>query len=505
MPHKTTVAALVLGGLALLVLGCSGGSDDSPRLTLPTAYDQALITQYIQLSNEGYGALERGQQDSALAAFRKQAEVIPEGRWGLYNLACAYSRMGNADAALAYLDTAVTRGWTVVDHLENDPDLAPLRDDPRFAAILDKARQLDTEKMGMLAAGLPRDVTPPQGITDSAALVAWFDGQQEILRVNSQVWHPWQTAAANLDLEAKRLAATEALLGDRFDYDLERIISLGRMNSPYDEKWGAVSQTIMKEVDAYLATSPNAESASEACYRGVAAAIMEHGPAATGTPEGQAALAKAESYYGRMDSSYRRYGGAEGWILAARLGAAGEARETLYPQIKDFAARNAADENAMAVAKTLFPADMVKASWPIPLTATDIDGKPVSLEDYRGKVLLLDFWATWCGPCRAELPYLKAAYEKYRSQGFDILSISLDYPNQTTQDAYRAWITEAGMPWRHVYDEQNWTGGITQAFAVGSIPSPFLIGKDGTLIAMHDTCRGPALDTLIQKALAMQM
>lgn len=490
---------------ALAGLGCAGGQKDTAQVELPPFYDQQLLEQYGNLSNEGYDALQQGNQEAAVAAFSKQVELIPDGRWGHYNLACASCKAGDVEAAFALLDSAVAHGWTDAGHFEGDPDLKIVREDSRFTALIEKVRALDAQKQQMLAAGLPRYDTPPQQFADTLALAAWLEEQQGILRANARAWHPWQAAAASLDLEAKRLASMEALKGDQFDYDLERITTMARMKSPYEESWGPISATIMKEVEQYLTTKPDAESASEALYRGISAAIMQDGLEKMGTPTGQTAYAKAESYFGQMDPSSKRYGGAEAWLLASKLAAAGDHRADLYPEVREFAIKYAADETGMNISKALMAGDIVKASWPIPLTATDIDGKPVSLDDYKGKVVLVDFWATWCGPCRGELPYLKTAYEKYKPQGFEILSISLDYPDRTDQATYRTWIGENGMIWRHVYDEKNWVSPLTTSFAVGSIPAPFMIGKDGSLIGMHDECRGENLEPLIQKALAMQM
>ncbi len=491
--------------LTLSALGCSKAEQAASGLELPPNYDPAVLEQYGALNNEGYAAMQEAKFDEAIAAFTKQAALIPAGRWGHYNLACAYSKAGDVDAAFACLDTAVANGWTDAGHMEQDTDLEPLRGDARFTSLVDKARATDAAKQKLLAIGLPRYDAPPQQFTDTVALIAWLEEQQGILRANNRVRHQWQVSAAQMDLEAKRLAAMESLQPETFDYDLERILTMSRLQSPYKESWGPLCATIMSEVDAYLAKQPSADNASEALFRGVVAALMHYGPAKTGTPEGQLAYTKAEKYFGQMDPVSKKYGSAEAWLLGSKLAAAGDNRADFYPQVREFAIKYSTDKGAMGAAGILMAPDMVKANWPIAINTTDIDGKQVSLASYKGKVVLVDFWATWCGPCRVELPYLKAAYEKYNKQGFEILSISLDYPKETSQEAYRQWITENGMVWRHVYDEMNWESPLTLAYAVSSIPSPFLIGKDGALIGLHDDCRGESLDPLIQKALSGQI
>jgi hypothetical protein len=79
--------------------------------------------------------------------------------------------------------------------------------------------------------------------------------------------------------------------------------------------------------------------------------------------------------------------------------------------------------------------------------------------------------------------------------------VSLDYARRTTPEAYRKWITENKMPWRHVYDGQDWRGPLVKGFHVFSIPAPFLIGRDGSLQALGEECRGEKLTTSIERAL----
>ncbi|MCU0867167.1 MAG: TlpA family protein disulfide reductase [Planctomycetes bacterium] len=134
---------------------------------------------------------------------------------------------------------------------------------------------------------------------------------------------------------------------------------------------------------------------------------------------------------------------------------------------------------------------------PVPFTTTDMDGKSVSVADYKGKVLLIDFWATWCGPCMAELPHVLEAYQAYHDQGFEILGISLD--RDTDKEKLVNTIKDRGMSWRHVYDGKYWQAEVAQMHDVNSIPFTLLIGKDGKVVGMN--LRGEKLGEAVKAAL----
>ena len=134
---------------------------------------------------------------------------------------------------------------------------------------------------------------------------------------------------------------------------------------------------------------------------------------------------------------------------------------------------------------------------PFALKGNDLAGNPVSYDQYKGKVLLVDFWATWCGPCVAELPNVIAAYGKYHGQGFEVLGISLD--QKDARPKLEAFIKEHNMPWPQVYDGGYWQAANAVAYGVRAIPFTLLIGKDGKIAAVG--ARGPALAPAIEAAL----
>lgn len=110
-------------------------------------------------------------------------------------------------------------------------------------------------------------------------------------------------------------------------------------------------------------------------------------------------------------------------------------------------------------------------------TFTGLDGKAHKLSDYRGKVVLLDFWGTWCGPCVAAVPKLTEAYDKYRARGFEIVGVDAN----DTEEKLREFITAKKLTW--IQDREEETGPVHRLYRVVAWPSYFLIGKDGTIVA----------------------
>jgi peroxiredoxin len=105
-------------------------------------------------------------------------------------------------------------------------------------------------------------------------------------------------------------------------------------------------------------------------------------------------------------------------------------------------------------------------------------GGTVALSELRGKVVLIDFWASWCRPCRIENPNVKRVYSKYASKGFEILGVSLD----RDQAAWVKAIKDDGLPWKHVSDLGFWNNAAAQEYGVQSIPYTVLVDREGKIL-----------------------
>jgi thiol-disulfide isomerase/thioredoxin len=120
---------------------------------------------------------------------------------------------------------------------------------------------------------------------------------------------------------------------------------------------------------------------------------------------------------------------------------------------------------------------------PLDLKYTAADGREVDVAKLRGKVVLVDFWATWCPPCVAEVPKIVEAFQKHHSQGFEIVGVSLDQD----KDAMTSFTARKGMSWPQYFDGQKWDNKISSSFGVDEVPQMWLLDKKGMLVATTDS------------------
>jgi len=210
-------------------------------------------------------------------------------------------------------------------------------------------------------------------------------------------------------------------------------------------------------------------------------------------------------------------GGAAVTLIIDRKGngAFGKARENVYDAAKAFnidgssyqITQISADGSSLKLDKAAQPVDEVPLGLGAgdharTFTAHTTGGTAVSFpSDFKHQIVLLDFWATWCGPCMGEVPNVVEVYKKYHSQGFDILGISLD--NEQTALNVGKVTAAKGMSWPQVVDRKFWSAAVAVLYGIESIPHAYLVdGDTGVILAEGDDIRGPALGEAVGAAIA---
>jgi peroxiredoxin len=218
------------------------------------------------------------------------------------------------------------------------------------------------------------------------------------------------------------------------------------------------------------------------------------------TPEFETLVAKYHSL-GDEAEQYRENAvlGMSNTILVAYLGW-NNAYSLTTPEMVDSVLTIIADAPANAFTDKLVERRDALAKTAVGAPAPDFtqdqpDGTPLSLSSLKGQLVLIDFWASWCGPCRMENPNVVAMYNKYHDKGFEILGVSLD----DDREAWLQAIEDDGLTWRHVSDVKGWENAVAKEWAVRSIPHTVLVGEDGVIMAKN--LRGADLEAKVAEIL----
>ena len=207
--------------------------------------------------------------------------------------------------------------------------------------------------------------------------------------------------------------------------------------------------------------------------------------------EGEAAmLAEFEKGARALQKDFPKREEVYAMLLEVASNSEGDKARKLAQEIIASAAPNEVKEEARTLLKK-----MDAVGRPLPVKFTAVDGRSVDLSKMAGKVVLVDFWATWCAPCVAELPNVKAAYEELHGKGFEIVGISFDQEKEKLEK----FVAKEKMAWPQYFDGKGWKNAFGQEYGINSIPAMWLVDKKGNLRDMN--ARG-GLAQKVEKLLA---
>ncbi len=253
------------------------------------------------------------------------------------------------------------------------------------------------------------------------------------------------------------------------------------------------TKTVKAEIAEVIADAPDSQLAVEGRYC-IAEADVQSSLWGTGESDVAAAAKAAEVFISAVPDDER---GARllGWVVRGYEAGSTE-QLAIYKRIKkqwpDSLSAKYVDGKIRAVEGI---------GKPFELAFTDaISGTEISMEQLRGQVVVLDFWATWCGPCIAEMPHMKELYAQYHEQGVQFLGVSLDRPEERAGlTDLKAYVADNEIPWPQFYQGNGWDSAFSVSWGVNGIPALFIVDKQGNL---HSTEARGELETLIPELLA---
>jgi thiol-disulfide isomerase/thioredoxin len=267
----------------------------------------------------------------------------------------------------------------------------------------------------------------------------------------------------------RKLAGLVGELRERFPHD-------ARLTGLLPERWWALlrlgrSDVVGKEVRGALATASDAKLRADAAY---VDALMAAGECT----DGRAVLDVAERFMKQAPGDDR----AAGLLSNARM----KYKEG-DPERARLADRIVAEFPGSLDGRILLGQKQQddRIGKPFELEFTDaISGRKISMKDLRGKVVVLDFWATWCGPCVAEIPLLKELYSRYQDRGVEFIGVSLDRPEEDGGlQELKDYVRGHGIPWPQYYLGQKFTDDFTTSWGIDAIPVSFVIDAEGKLFS----------------------
>lgn len=299
-----------------------------------------------------------------------------------------------------------------------------------------------------------------------------------------------------IELSAKVVAANPEP-NDRDEARMAAMQAIAALTQ-VDRKGAGLLDKADKLAEEILADTPEGETAAQASFLRVVAHLVIEGEKGMDDPAVTTRLLGMAKEFAEKFPDYSRgnqllYQISQNAQMAGQYDTAKEALQILVDR---------EGESQMGKIITAKLRLLETIGNPPEITGPTLEGSDVDIASLKGKVVLVDFWATWCGPCVAELPNVKAVYEKYHDQGFEVLAVSFDQ----TKDVLVKFVDENKLPWPQIFFDEDgkrfWDNPIGQKYGIDGIPATFLIDREGNLQKIG--VRGPMLEPAVVELLKVK-
>jgi len=455
----------------------------------------SLARRARRLHSEYSGSMERQDFSAAVATLRQLDSLAPGNPSVHYSLACALAKAGEHEQAITALQASATCGFDLWQHATQDPDLESIRGDDRVADTMGIVKE--NGKRTAEAMNDPYQAVEGGGCifaSSARVIVAYYARKRKQLRKHGSLLGPWPTHATDWRYLRRQIDSLREYIDGNPDAkdvpnaylamvkafaDLHQPVGFSGLANPGT---AARMKAVVEEFETECPDSPLLPTARymflDAEHQ---AAVVQLWSTDTKDPDAWAQLSRqfGERFVSLADESVGRK--TEGLALckALHLGFTRDKPVVQEELVARLRARMKQDRDVRRQAWRDAKVPLLQELGTPEFEVTDTDGKTRRLQDYRGKLLVLDFWATWCGPCLAELPEMKKVYDQFHGQGVHFLGIALENKRKLGPDAFMAWCQAHAVGWPQIYEGRGWRHQLARKFHIRAVPTVIFIDAEG--------------------------
>ena len=482
------VLALVVA--TLVVAFCIGTATEARNKT---------AKKYQKLYFKAYAKAEENRWDDVLRLAGKMEKVGPEGTLHLAFAAQAHAQLGHREEAYAALERMIEPGWTNDEGLAPIEEFAPLHGDERFEALSQRAAEMGQAwKEGRRTLHRRLPVAEAETFDSAEQLIQQFETRRNDLQESSMLMPNLVYRNRVNELNDQEIAAAGRYVADHPETDDLDDAALAAVHAAnrYKEYYAHIdgdAAIVLETAGQFLEGWPDSD------HRPEVELIRAVGTwKAYGEDEAEVTLARRSEQAVPLFAALEEQFGDSPEATKARIWRLNIAMELsnavvtseieeLYGQVEPaFVDNDELKEYAWREA----PRAMFQINGERLFDGVDLDGNRWSWETMRGKVVLIDFWATWCGPCVAEIPQIQETYDKYKGAGFVVVGVSLD---DGDKDEFLKECDDLGVGWPQIFDGKGWDATLARSFNIWGVPTPVLLDRDGRVVAVHGDARGDKL------------